>query len=333
MTTKGWQIAICVFLASSLQASEELDWLSDWFDIEIIVFQQPPEIAQAKDQKEQLLIERPAFFSQSADSFALREDERTQRLKSSPEVDLLSGDQEWFFGNSTSNSWSGPLYATSQANQFPDWLLPPGESYHPFLIEVFDPFPFGSWYTLEFLDLVEPDTEEVEQLEETDSDLIEIQKSEEQLALEAFQAAHEQFKAQIESTAFVPNYSTVRLIRTKQRLLDNQYAVISHFHWHQPAAGLNSGKKVLLIVDDPTQIEGYLGLEQGRFLHFLTHLWMENEETDLDLTGTLVYEINERRRVLLNEVNYFDHPKFGALVEIQRLRAPVELVRLLESIQ
>jgi hypothetical protein len=36
---------------------------------------------------------------------------------------------------------------------------------------------------------------------------------------------------------------------------------------------------------------------------------------------TVVYRLNESRRIKVSETHYFDHPKFGALVRVSPARA------------
>jgi hypothetical protein len=49
-------------------------------------------------------------------------------------------------------------------------------------------------------------------------------------------------------------------------------------------------------------------------LHVIVDL--EYSPTNLDEPEGLIYRIAEKRRVLLDEVHFFDHPYFGALVKV-----------------
>jgi len=65
-------------------------------------------------------------------------------------------------------------------------------------------------------------------------------------------------------------------------------------------------------------LDGWVKVQRGNLLHVVTDL--EYRSKDLIGTEDLIYRINEKRRVLLNEVHYLDHPYFGVVVKV----SPVE---------
>jgi len=65
-------------------------------------------------------------------------------------------------------------------------------------------------------------------------------------------------------------------------------------------------------------LEGWVKVQRGHLLHVITDL--EYSPKGLVETEDLIYRINEKRRVLLNEVHYLDHPYFGVVVKV----SPIE---------
>jgi len=98
-----------------------------------------------------------------------------------------------------------------------------------------------------------------------------------------------------------------RVLRSSQA-----YRPILHLAWEQ--AGLPSSRaRPVYIAGDNGQVEGTLKLEQSRFLHI---------EMDLvypfgNSAGQYA-RLQERRRLKLKELHYFDNPVFGAVVQVTR---------------
>mgnify|MGYP000538830186 FL=1 len=65
-------------------------------------------------------------------------------------------------------------------------------------------------------------------------------------------------------------------------------------------------------------LEGWIKIQRGSLLHVVADL--EYSPLNPDEPEDLIYRIAEKRRVLLNEVHFLDHPYFGALVKV----SPVE---------
>lgn len=64
-------------------------------------------------------------------------------------------------------------------------------------------------------------------------------------------------------------------------------------------------------------LKGWLKIQRGNLLHVLVDLEYTQEAAE---SAGLIYRLNEKRRVLLNEVHYLDHPYFGLVVKV----SPVE---------
>jgi len=65
-------------------------------------------------------------------------------------------------------------------------------------------------------------------------------------------------------------------------------------------------------------LEGWIKIQRGSLLHVVADL--EYSPLNSDEPEDLIYRIAEKRRVLLNDVHFLDHPYFGALVKV----SPVE---------
>jgi hypothetical protein len=91
-----------------------------------------------------------------------------------------------------------------------------------------------------------------------------------------------------------------------------EYRPLLHLTWEQP--GLTPARaRPVLLPSDSELIEGTVKLRRTRYLH-----------VDLDLMYVLgsgpgnYVRLVEERRVKLNELHYFDHPLFGAIVQVTR---------------
>ncbi|NOQ63672.1 MAG: hypothetical protein GQ582_04105 [Methyloprofundus sp.] len=58
-------------------------------------------------------------------------------------------------------------------------------------------------------------------------------------------------------------------------------------------------------------LKGWIKLQRGELLHVLADLEFNS--------GEMSYRLKEKRRVLLKEVHYLDHPKFGAIIKVSPL--------------
>ncbi len=102
------------------------------------------------------------------------------------------------------------------------------------------------------------------------------------------------------------------------------YIILAHKRWEQEAEPRSTAK--WMRVGSPNSFEsdltGTMRFYQGRYLHIeLELLFLDRSvgmvsSTDGVIALPQVYRISEHRRVRSLEVNYFDHPKFGALVQV-----------------
>lgn len=105
--------------------------------------------------------------------------------------------------------------------------------------------------------------------------------------------------------------------------LRRQFSVLAAGSWHQPVPPRNQAQPLLLqlgTVDDNRRfhLEGWLSVTVGRFIHFAAHLQYR-------LGNGTIALLSENRRMRLGEVHYLDHPAFGILALVQRLRPPEDL--------
>lgn len=86
------------------------------------------------------------------------------------------------------------------------------------------------------------------------------------------------------------------------------YRPIRHLAWQQPGLSARSAPLVAIGDQPGAEIQGTVRVSRSRYLHL-----------DLDLVlhqGDQSYRMTVSRRMRSNELNYIDHPMFGALVII-----------------
>lgn len=96
---------------------------------------------------------------------------------------------------------------------------------------------------------------------------------------------------------------------------DPAYKPILHVAWIQPTVGEGGLSAPVHIQGAEGKLNGYVQMQQGQGLQMMV---------DLELTAnsagkTLIYRLNEKRPIKLNEVYYLDHPKFGVVAKISPL--------------
>jgi len=97
-----------------------------------------------------------------------------------------------------------------------------------------------------------------------------------------------------------------------------QYRVLAHLRWTQTAEAKSVSKPVR-IKSDNAELNGAVRFYLSRFLHVDVNLGLRQEAGGLfDSAGKdgTVLRLSEHRRIKTMEINYFDHPKFGALVRV-----------------
>ncbi|MFK8052697.1 MAG: CsiV family protein [Woeseiaceae bacterium] len=127
-------------------------------------------------------------------------------------------------------------------------------------------------------------------------------------------------------------FSFTRLDDTQFRLQDQfqrlrssrDYRPISHGAWRQPVYGESEKTTLQLssVARTPAAMGGEITLFVSRFLHLKLDLQLAADSAD---TNTLVYKLDEQRKMRSAELHFFDHPRFGAIALISKAESPVPL--------
>ena len=119
---------------------------------------------------------------------------------------------------------------------------------------------------------------------------------------------------------------------------NDKYQVLTHKRWIQ-TADARSSSPVFRITDPAGDLDGTVAFYMSRFLHVDVDLLLKDEPSNNSgataalasaqpvasaassamenaRNPELVYRIDESRRIRSNQMNYFDHPKFGVLLLI-----------------
>ncbi len=116
--------------------------------------------------------------------------------------------------------------------------------------------------------------------------------------------------------------------------LSSGYRPIHHVAWEQPELIKSRAKKVH-IKNPEAKINGTVNLRGGHLLHLdldisyfidlftesVTAFAEEGVDADEEITMSGTYaQMQETRRIKLNELHYFDHPLFGVIMRVTRLQ-------------
>ncbi len=338
---RGNHLALLLALALPITAAQEdqEEWSlvgQQWFHVEVILFERLAEQAE-KFGNEQLVSNAPLSYPLDIIALAPYADEalgpanpgQAEALKNSILGDIWD-DQE-----------VGPWRNSASLRRFQEWLRNETAftDFHALFSALADPDSLGQyWPYIPRLDnlsglSVEREVREVE--EDSRSREYEIP------ARLAFRSLTEE-KLRLRGEAILLSNS-------------KNYRVLSHRAWRQPVPERGAQIPVLVRTEtddaDGAILEGYLGLERGRFVHLSAHLWMhENsgggknlrrsqpevgpdsqlqEAGDEDVLlalpgapeggeGPLHYiEMQAQMRVHADTLHHIDHPKFGLLIQIQ----------------
>lgn len=97
---------------------------------------------------------------------------------------------------------------------------------------------------------------------------------------------------------------------------DKRYRVLLHKRWVQNTETKAVASPVQLSTENK-ELEGIARFYVNRFLHVELNLVFQPAGGALGSSGTTnVYQINDQRRIKSQDLNYFDHPKFGVLVRV-----------------
>ncbi len=110
-----------------------------------------------------------------------------------------------------------------------------------------------------------------------------------------------QFESEAETWLLEPS-----LLLTEAAAIDDseRYQLMHHYAWGQESLPVSLAAAFNVIETDL----------QGSIKVYAKQLLFAN--LDLEFDG---YRLNEKRRIKLNEKHFFDHPKFGVLIQVSRL--------------
>jgi len=102
-----------------------------------------------------------------------------------------------------------------------------------------------------------------------------------------------------------------------------RHHVLAHLTWEQNVDA-KSVTKPVKIDDASGELSGTLRFYLSRFLFVDIDLALKEPVGERSSGGTgpeaPVYRLDDHRRVRIAEINYFDHPKFGALVRVAPIK-------------
>lgn len=108
------------------------------------------------------------------------------------------------------------------------------------------------------------------------------------------------------------DFNKVKLYESRIKLTDNlNYMPLLHIAWIQ-AVKKNSLSTAVQITNTKGTINGFFRLQRSNLLHIVANF----EYVPDSHANSIIYQINEKRRFKLNEIHYFDHPKFGLIARI-----------------
>jgi len=133
------------------------------------------------------------------------------------------------------------------------------------------------------------------------------------------------------------------LASLSQRLrVSRNYEIIFHGRWSQTTSDRKKSPHVLInlpaIKDQTHSMAGILHLFSTDLLYIDTllryrpekELFVQNKDSSEENAIRPYYFIKERRRIKFQEVHFFDHPKFGAILTVWPIKLP-ELLELTEK--
>jgi len=121
--------------------------------------------------------------------------------------------------------------------------------------------------------------------------------------------------------------SDYRLTSIAARLrTSGTYMPVAHAAWVQTASawGTRGGFSLQDLGIDVPGLTGVIFLERGEFLHLgmTLNYTMQNPPPGLHAPPGTTFVMNETRRVLFYQRNYYDHPAFGVIALVTPARGP-----------
>ncbi len=101
------------------------------------------------------------------------------------------------------------------------------------------------------------------------------------------------------------------------------YRVLSYQSWQQSALSKRASQ---LIAIDGERLSGHIRVYKASYLHSELDLWLQDGNRrsagDDEFQGPRYPNLKESRRLRSKDVNYFDHPRFGAILQLIPVSTP-----------
>jgi hypothetical protein len=114
------------------------------------------------------------------------------------------------------------------------------------------------------------------------------------------------------------------------------YTPIVHGGWIQPLKEKKTLQPIQIIQQaNTTQLEGTLTFHRGKYLHLDIDLQLsemvaatinDSYVTNSTIQPATLYRLKETRRIKTSKSHYFDHPRFGVLMIVEKIDSPEEAI-------
>ena len=95
------------------------------------------------------------------------------------------------------------------------------------------------------------------------------------------------------------------------------YRVLSYQSWQQSALSKHASQRIAI---DGERLSGHILVYKSSYLHSELDLWLQDSSRrsagDDEFQGPRNPNLRESRRLRSKEVHYFDHPRFGAILQL-----------------
>lgn len=121
--------------------------------------------------------------------------------------------------------------------------------------------------------------------------------------------------------------SNKNLTDIAQRLRNSAgYRVISHETWQQAVGNRNRAQAVAIEAD---RVKGQVRFHIATYLHANLDLWLQEGNRSVDSDSFQTFHqprLLELRRIRSRQVHYFDHPRFGAILQLIPVSTPDQVL-------
>ena len=334
-----------VFVAAAtwgtrLDAVEAEDFLrEDWYRIELIIFQQSPEVAAREGFSTDGIAARGRLLDivrYPNHAFPLAEPPSAPNVGyafGAPHVDaglpnVISNivPPTWFTGPCGSESWEPLIQPWVHPFEMPltappDPCLPPD----PWRMEL-DGIELAMYQSVPGpVPETPPDAEPVD-LEDEVQDVADPRQE----AMDALALAFAEYEDLLLHGSYVWDRSTPGFAAERSALAQ-RYEIIAAGNWHQPLPAREAPQPLVVQVgamDDSRRhpLEGLVSVTLGRFVHL--RILFEYRLAD----GGIAL-ISEQRRMRSDEPHYLDHPAIGILARVDPVPLPDDLARHLDELE